>query len=308
MSGQGDRMHENVDRLPSNHRSCPPEAYAASDSYLNQDGVCPTGACLIPDCAVSVSRDVAESAETNSSYANISIEVGTADLSNDVGPIPRKPSVQEGDKEMQFSLSLESNPASPGSDSDPVKKEGGAEDEGYSGFFGSMKKLLASPKKRPADIFIPREISSNQNSCSTNTSSREPTAGEGNLRRGHSDSGVSEGGVEGEQASGSWPTGLLQAPKPRPPPPSITLPPPQEFGNGNPFLMFLCFTLLLQHREQIMRTGMDYEDVAMFFDKMVRKHNVHKVLSQARELYTDYLRAQQALAERKANDDYGLSV
>lgn len=30
------------------------------------------------------------------------------------------------------------------------------------------------------------------------------------------------------------------------------LPPPRQFGGGNPFLMFLCLTLLLQHRETIM--------------------------------------------------------
>lgn len=68
------------------------------------------------------------------------------------------------------------------------------------------------------------------------------------------------------------------------------LPPPKEFGNGNPFLMFLCLTILLQHRDYIMRSGMDYNEMAMHFDKMVRKHNVLKVLNQARRLYQDYLR------------------
>lgn len=68
------------------------------------------------------------------------------------------------------------------------------------------------------------------------------------------------------------------------------LPPPSEFGNGNPFLMFLCLTLLLQHRDSIMRSGMDYNETAMHFDKMVRKHNVLKCLNQARRLYQDYLR------------------
>lgn len=70
----------------------------------------------------------------------------------------------------------------------------------------------------------------------------------------------------------------------------LELPSPADFGNGNPFLMFLCLTLLLQHRDYIMRTGMDYNEMAMHFDKMVRKHNVIKVLSQARRLYQDYLR------------------
>jgi TBC1 domain family member 25 len=70
----------------------------------------------------------------------------------------------------------------------------------------------------------------------------------------------------------------------------LELPPPGDFGNGNPFLMFLCLTLLLQHRDIVMRNGMDYNEMAMHFDKMVRKHNVIKVLSQARRLYQDYLR------------------
>ncbi|CAO1346858.1 unnamed protein product [Diamesa hyperborea] len=72
---------------------------------------------------------------------------------------------------------------------------------------------------------------------------------------------------------------------------STELPPPHEFGNGNPFLMFLCLTLLIQHRDYIMKTGMDYNEMAMHFDKMVRKHNVTRVLSQARRLYQDYLRS-----------------
>lgn len=265
-------------------------------------------ACPIPHCTVTLSRrwDLEESSETSSSYANVSVELGTADLSvEDFSSHHRRPSLQEtADKEMQFSLSLDSNPTSPNSDSHAVKKEG--EDEGYAGFFGSMKKLLASPKRRPADIVIPQEISSNQNSCST-TSSRDPGPGEGLHRRGQSDSGLSEGMGEGE-ASGSWSSSqATQGPR-APARPFIVLPPPQEFGNGNPFLMFLCLTLLLQHREQIVRSNMGYEDVAMFFDKMVRRHNVGKVLHQARELYSDYLRTQQTLAEEKEVEEYGLSV
>ncbi|XP_015109656.1 TBC1 domain family member 25 [Diachasma alloeum] len=68
------------------------------------------------------------------------------------------------------------------------------------------------------------------------------------------------------------------------------LPPPSEFGGGNPFLMFLCITLLLQHRDYIMRNQMDYNEMAMHFDKMVRRHNVVRVLNQARQLFAGYLR------------------
>ncbi|XP_064604846.1 TBC1 domain family member 25-like isoform X2 [Liolophura sinensis] len=73
----------------------------------------------------------------------------------------------------------------------------------------------------------------------------------------------------------------------------LSLPQPEEFGCGNPFLMFVCLSLLLQHRDHIMRNHMDYDELAMHFDKMVRKHNVYKVLYQARSLYSDYLKDQQ---------------
>lgn len=74
-----------------------------------------------------------------------------------------------------------------------------------------------------------------------------------------------------------------------------TLPPPTEFGGGNPFLMFLCLTLLLQHRNYVIKNNMDYNEMAMHFDKMVRKHNVIRVLNQARRMYAEYLKSQNIL-------------
>ncbi|XP_031616982.1 uncharacterized protein LOC116336911 [Contarinia nasturtii] len=73
---------------------------------------------------------------------------------------------------------------------------------------------------------------------------------------------------------------------------TTTLPPPNEFGGGNPFLMFLCLSLLLQHRNFVMKNNMDYNEMAMHFDKMVRKHNVVRVLNQSRRMYADYLKSQ----------------
>lgn len=71
---------------------------------------------------------------------------------------------------------------------------------------------------------------------------------------------------------------------------TLILPRPKEFGGGNPFLMFLCITVLCQHRDVIMKSGMDYNEIAMHFDKMVRKHNVIRVLNQARIMYATYLK------------------
>jgi TBC1 domain family member 25 len=81
----------------------------------------------------------------------------------------------------------------------------------------------------------------------------------------------------------------------------VELPSPSEFGNGNPFLMFLCLTLLIQHRDYIMQNNLDYNEMAMHFDKMVRKHNVMKVLNQARRLYQDYLRRYNERMKNTAN-------
>ncbi|CAD7086365.1 unnamed protein product [Hermetia illucens] len=79
-------------------------------------------------------------------------------------------------------------------------------------------------------------------------------------------------------------------------PSNTILPSPSEFGGGNAFLMFLCLTLLLQHRNFVMKSGMDYNEMAMHFDKMVRKHDVTRVLNQARRMYADYLKTQSAIA------------
>ncbi|XP_071454202.1 uncharacterized protein [Hetaerina americana] len=76
----------------------------------------------------------------------------------------------------------------------------------------------------------------------------------------------------------------------------MDLPPPHEFGGGNPFLMFLCLTLLRQQRDHVMRAGMDANELAMHFDKMVRRHDVARVLNCARHMFAAYLRHHSAAA------------
>ena len=43
---------------------------------------------------------------------------------------------------------------------------------------------------------------------------------------------------------------------------------------------------------------MDYNEMAMHFDKMVRRHNVARVLNQARQLFAGYLRRHSASSSR----------
>ena len=81
------------------------------------------------------------------------------------------------------------------------------------------------------------------------------------------------------------------------------LPPPSEFGCGNPFLMFLCLSLLLQHRDHIMSSQMDYNDTAIYYDRMVRRHNAFQVVQQAQSLYGNYLRQQQLESDSSDSPD-----
>lgn len=83
----------------------------------------------------------------------------------------------------------------------------------------------------------------------------------------------------------------------------VRLPSPVDFGCGNPFLIFLCLSLLVQHRDHIMSNRMDYNEIAVFFDRMVRKHNVQQVVHQAKCFYSLYLRQQQQLESDNSDSD-----
>ena len=72
---------------------------------------------------------------------------------------------------------------------------------------------------------------------------------------------------------------------------SEPLPPPEELGCGHPFLLFVCFAVLEQERDQIMVSKMEYDDMVMHFDKMVRKRSPKKVLSKAMRRFAEYLRS-----------------
>ena len=59
-------------------------------------------------------------------------------------------------------------------------------------------------------------------------------------------------------------------------------------------MMFVCAALLLEHSRRIIANKMDYNETAMLFDRMVRKHHLGKVLHRARGLYLEYLQSEAA--------------
>ena len=69
------------------------------------------------------------------------------------------------------------------------------------------------------------------------------------------------------------------------------LPHPRFLNDGSPFPLFLCLAVLLINRENIITNQMDYSMLAMFFDKMSRKHDSIKVLMRAKSLFYEYIRA-----------------
>ncbi|XP_051965411.1 TBC1 domain family member 25-like isoform X1 [Xyrauchen texanus] len=71
-----------------------------------------------------------------------------------------------------------------------------------------------------------------------------------------------------------------------------SLPPPQEFGKGNPFMLFLCLAILLEHRDHIVKNSLDYNELAMHFDRLVRRHNLGRILQRAKALFADYLQSE----------------
>ncbi|KAK0139628.1 TBC1 domain family member 25 [Merluccius polli] len=98
----------------------------------------------------------------------------------------------------------------------------------------------------------------------------------------------------GSQSPGAnTPTSCRGAgPAPAPAPKPCSLPPPQEFGKGNPFMLFLCLSILLEHRDHIVKNSLDYNELAMHFDRLVRRHNLGRVLQRAKALFADYLQSE----------------
>lgn len=152
-------------------------------------------------------------------------------------------------------------------------------------FFSNMSQELENAR-RNCEVLLSNKKPSNLHSIAATISNfqkkydiqPQPLSTADNYSAGRLPGGVNVGEEAGDSSE------LKQIP--------CSLPSPHAFGGGNPFLMFLCLTVLMQHRDHIMRNHMDYNELAMYFDKMVRKHNVNRVLNQARRMYSQYLKLQ----------------
>ncbi|XP_044538911.1 TBC1 domain family member 25 [Gracilinanus agilis] len=143
-----------------------------------------------------------------------------------------------------------------------------------------MTKSFSAPSLRPS-------IPPSSPSAAQSPSSPEP------VQAGEESS--DKGGSLGKSLSSPCSATLLPLPPIPPPPPAgavVSLPPPQEFGRGNPFMLFLCLAILLEHRDHIMKRSMDYNELAMHFDRLVRRHHLGKVLHRAKTLFADYLQSE----------------
>ncbi|KAF7257845.1 hypothetical protein EG68_05180 [Paragonimus skrjabini miyazakii] len=74
--------------------------------------------------------------------------------------------------------------------------------------------------------------------------------------------------------------------------PVTRLPTPDKFGQGNPFLLFLCLSLLLEYREDLLATVNEASDMIAFYQRKSKQHNLSRVLTRARSHFSAYLAEQ----------------
>lgn len=241
------------------------------------------------------------------------------------------------DQQSQFTMSLDSNTNNseeifiaevdqdivisstdiPVSDTDEMSMKPELENsdsygtESNPGLFQSMKRFLASPKRRPfnsvwqdtnaSPVSSPKKSSLTNRCVSSAGVSTPVTEKIDGITKNLSDSHITYGQDATETVESS---GISCSSNTKSPVRDLSkLPPPHEFGAGNPFLMFVSLTLIIQHRETIISQGMCYEEIAMHFDRLVRRHNANRVLHLARQMYTEYLRAQQANMEKEKEEN-----
>ncbi|CAF1579441.1 unnamed protein product [Didymodactylos carnosus] len=58
----------------------------------------------------------------------------------------------------------------------------------------------------------------------------------------------------------------------------------------NPFLLFLCISIMLTHRTYLLKqNNLDEQDIAMYFDRYRRRHHADQILNCTRTLYSQYI-------------------
>ncbi|CAF1345678.1 unnamed protein product [Rotaria sordida] len=73
------------------------------------------------------------------------------------------------------------------------------------------------------------------------------------------------------------------------------------FEEENLFLLFLCISILLAHRNFLLKqTNLDEQEISIHFDRYRRRHNAERILSYARTLYTQYI---QWIRKKRMLDD-----
>ncbi|KAJ1095590.1 hypothetical protein NDU88_000749 [Pleurodeles waltl] len=151
-----------------------------------------------------------------------------------------------------------------------------------------MSKSFSAPSLRPSSLPSPSQETSSMSQDLSPVTDNNGTLSEG-VKESVENSPSSS--LSPEMSSPGLPTRGMP-PLSLPTPASISLPPPQEFGKGNPFMLFLCLAILLEHRDHIMKNNMDYNEIAMHFDRLVRKHNLNRILHRAKALFADYLQSE----------------
>ncbi|GFR85520.1 TBC1 domain family member 25 [Elysia marginata] len=277
----------------------------------------------------SVELDCGDSgipSEVSESYEQQTQFVLSMDLNTNNSNAAKENCADQVEQDSGNMESSDSSSEGPVSNAPPVVKQQQAPSnslESNSGIFQSMRRLLTSPKKRSITGPLPDKGSEPDQFQKHNASAPTLTdAGERSfpLRRANSGDTASPNTVTDSPLSECQPAteslensissvdnsgGAGKTELPRDP---SRLPPPQEFGCGNPFLMFASLTLLLQHRDTILGGSLCYEEIAMHFDRLVRRHNAPRVLHHARQLYTNYLKAQQANMDKIKEMELGFSV
>ena len=71
--------------------------------------------------------------------------------------------------------------------------------------------------------------------------------------------------------------------------------------------MFAALTMILQHRDHIIKNKLDFDSIVMLFDRMVRKNNVHKILHHTKIVYQEYVKRDQQTFDYSSEYD-GLSI